>query len=133
MLSFLDEAVSNYNGTSKFYVSNLGQLSSFSEHIDYIDKINVKVSRLDKVINEQGTVSDLIKIDAEGAEVECLEGLGVYINKVPELIVEISSHDNLNKILDILSFYSIERLSGREEQNYIFRLSKALLNKYKSI
>lgn len=121
-VSVLEAAVSNYNGTSKFYVSELGQLSSFSIPVSYIDNIEVKVTRLDKVIDEQGLVPDLIKIDAEGAEVECILGLGNYIDKVPEIIIEISSSDKLEKIRNILSSYIFEELSRSEGQNYIFTL-----------
>lgn len=121
-VEILDTAISNYDGTSKFYVSNFGQLSSLYELPNHIDTIDVKVTRLDKVIGEQGIIPDLIKIDAEGAEVECLLGLGKYINKIPELIVEISSPDKLNKIRSILNSYTLKSVDNGI--NYIFTITK---------
>ena len=123
-VEILDAAVSDYNGTSRFYVSKLGQLSSFSEPVNYIESIDVKVTRLDKVIDEHGIIPDLVKIDAEGAEVECILGLGKYINKIPELIIEISSSDKLKKISNILNYYTLEKVSGSRGENYIFTITK---------
>lgn len=123
-IEIIDAAVSDYNGNSKLYVSRLGQLSSLSKFENYIDTCYVNVMRLDKIIDEQGIIPDLIKIDAEGAEVECILGLGKYINKIPELIVEISSSDKLKKISNILKAYTLEYPIKGENENYIFTITK---------
>ena len=122
-IEIIGAAVSDYNGNSKLYVSKFGQLSALSEFESYIDTIDIKVTRLDKIIDEQGIIPDLIKIDAEGAEVECILGLGKYIDKVPELIIEISSSDKLKKISDVLKSYTLQIPSSKNE-NYIFTITK---------
>jgi FkbM family methyltransferase len=119
----LGVALSNFIGTSKFYTSNLGQLSSLTNFEGSKDVIEVKVTTLEEVIDNLGQIPDLIKIDAEGEEVNVIEGLGKYTAKITKLIVEISSKEKLGVIRNILGESFREQRAGNENFIFIRRLN----------
>lgn len=61
------------NGELKFYVSSQGADSSLIKPAEYDEVITTKVCRLDSLLD---TKIKCIKLEAEGAEPEILEGLG---------------------------------------------------------
>lgn len=63
----------NEKGELEFFVSSQGADSSLIEPASYDEKINVQVDRLESYVHS--TVK-LLKLEAEGAEPEILEGLG---------------------------------------------------------
>jgi FkbM family methyltransferase len=73
------------------------------ERVGIIPSITVPCIPVDDVVRELGLSRvDLIKIDVEGAEIEVLEGSRrTLINFKPNVIVEVHSHDNLQKVIGI--------------------------------
>ncbi len=73
--------------------------------------IAVRCCTLDEV-TEFATPPDLIKVDAEGAEVDVLGGgLNFLANARPPLIVEFSNETLLAEARDLLPFYTFKRLA----------------------
>ena len=91
-----EAAVSNVGGQRKLYISSASALNSLLPLEDTqrisVPSVDVCVVRLDGVI-PPGNRIDLIKIDAEGAELEVLEGAEPFITGNPDiaLIVEFGS------------------------------------------
>jgi len=69
----------NKPGQLEFFVSSQGADSSLIEPLSFEEKIKVPVDRLDSFINSKVKI---LKLEAEGAEPEILEGLGDRINLV---------------------------------------------------
>jgi FkbM family methyltransferase len=104
-------AVSNYNGRAKFYVAGQSDwgCSSLNEFSDNLEKtwagrtdfkvtheIEVDVIRLDTFVESRGiTTIDYLHCDAQGSDLQVLEGLGKYIDIVKEGVIEISANDEL--------------------------------------
>lgn len=68
------------------------------------DEIEVEVDSLENLI-ASGFVPppDFLKIDAEGSEVDILEGLGKFINNVAAMVIEPDAGDNEKRCKDILA------------------------------
>lgn len=102
-------AVSNYNGTAKFYVAGQSDwgCSSLNEFSDELERtwagrqdfkvtheIDVNVIRLDNFIEQHGiTQIDYLHCDAQGSDLLVLEGLGKYIDIVKEGVIEVSANE----------------------------------------
>ena len=69
----------NTAGELEFFVSSQGADSSLIEPLSFDDKIKVPVDRLESYV---GSKIKLLKLEAEGAEPEILEGLGDKLNLV---------------------------------------------------
>jgi FkbM family methyltransferase len=102
-------AISNYVGTAYLYVSEFSDLHSL--HKNRLDKamyvVPVRTTTLDTLALRELKLSkiDLVKIDAEGAEVEILEGMGETMERYgPILIVEVFQR-NIEKTLGVLRKY----------------------------
>ena len=68
---------------------------------------SIKVDRLDKILKDlEISTVDLIKIDAEGAEVQILEGAMDILKCKPKLIFESLNEENFLKIKEILQPYN---------------------------
>lgn len=67
------------DGELSFYISSQGADSSLIEPIEYDERIEVQTKRLDNFID--GRVK-LLKLEAEGAEPEILEGLGEKLRHI---------------------------------------------------
>ena len=76
----------NEDGKLTFYVSSQGADSSLIEPTEYDEKITCKVSRLEKYIDKP---IKCLKLEAEGAEPEILEGLGEKINMVEYIAADL--------------------------------------------
>jgi len=69
----------NETGELEFFVSSQGADSSLIRPASFDDQIKVKVERLDKYVN--GPIK-LLKLEAEGAEPEILQGLGAKLMQI---------------------------------------------------
>ena len=69
-----------------FYVSSSGEDSSIIEPPTYEEKIDIKAVRLEKFI--KGKIKCL-KVEAEGAEPEVLEGLGDKLSKIEYITADL--------------------------------------------
>lgn len=74
-------------------------------------KISVRVETMDNIVMEFGLKPDLVKIDAESAEIEILKGgHETLLNYKPTLFIEVGDFENIGvgsslKIIDFLSAY----------------------------
>jgi FkbM family methyltransferase len=88
-VEIIDFAASNKNGNDVFYVSSEDADSSLIQPKVYSKKIEIKSVRLDSWVEEKGlSVIDFLKVEAEGAEIEVLEGLGEKIDIVKKVSVD---------------------------------------------
>jgi FkbM family methyltransferase len=79
-----------------------------------LERLEVKVERLDHLIDNAGLPApDWIKIDAEGAECDILEGLGRHISRLRVLLAETQSRANHEWIIACLRDSGFARI---EEQ-----------------
>ena len=129
-----------------FYDSNADTLSTINK--DWLDsetsrfykqynynEINCRTIKLDKLIDEYG-IPELIKIDVEGGEFECISSL---TQKVNDLCFEWASETNniTFKCLDYLETIGYTNFAIQNEDNYTYRpthymnidIIKELLNK----
>lgn len=107
----IPKAVSNYNGTSKFYVAGnadwgCSSLLEFSDKAkthwpgrnDFVvtEEIEVDVIRLDTFIKKNNIPRiNYIHIDTQGSDLNVLEGLGEKISIVYEGVMEAANKDNI--------------------------------------
>lgn len=77
-------------------------------------RLEVPVHRLDQLIAD-GTIAapDLLKIDAEGAECDILEGLGKHLETLRALVAEAQSHANHKWIIERLRAAGFTRIEER--------------------
>lgn len=70
----------------------------------------VRLARLEDVLKTLGVAKvDLLKMDVEGAEEECLKGLGAFLDRVQNIVLEVHGIKLLSKVRRILhSNYSIK-------------------------
>ena len=129
-----------------FYDSNADTLSTINK--DWLDsetsrfykqynynEINCRTIKLDKLIDEYG-IPELIKIDVEGGEFECISSL---TQKVNNLCFEWASETNniTFRCLDYLESIGYTNFAIQNEDNYTYRpthymnidIIKELLNK----
>ena len=65
-----------------------------------LQRLQVPLNRLDTLINEGRIIApDFLKIDAEGAECDILEGLGAYIKNLRYFVAETQSKKNHESIV----------------------------------
>jgi FkbM family methyltransferase len=85
----LDYAASNTTGSNFFYIASEDADSSLIEPRVYSGKVEVKTVRLDEWMQSRGISEiDFLKVEAEGAEIEVLEGLGEKIHSVRKVSVD---------------------------------------------
>jgi FkbM family methyltransferase len=127
-------ALSNYDGTAYLYLSKFSDLHSL--HKDRLDVakgiIPIQTRTLDTLALRELKLNkiDLVKIDAEGAEVEILEGMKETMERYsPILIVEVFQR-NLEKTLRIVRNYEYnvirkiyESMDPLTKENYIYLLA----------
>lgn len=97
-----NKAVSNFNGFSKFYVASNSVSSSLlkpkhvieDEKITVLNEIDIEVVKLDDFIINKDNFN-LLVIDAEGSEMNILEGAENFIkNNIDVLNVELNYKEN---------------------------------------
>jgi len=127
-IEVIQKAVSNYNGISKFKISdpNVGacdygcsSLNEFTNNIEdiwpnrpdfkFMDEIDVEVIRMDKFIYENDIKQiDYFHCDAQGSDLLILESFGDKINIIKSGVVEAANRVNLyqvdNTVTSIINF-----------------------------
>ena len=84
-----NSGLSNINGKMKFYISSKSGDSSLVEPKNYSSIINVNVSTLDAFVdNSDIDKCKLLKLEAEGFELEILEGGNKFIKKCEYIAVD---------------------------------------------
>lgn len=127
------KALSDFDGTAQFNVQNISHLSSLHKvnkngksSLGYASKeihtcINVDVCRGDTFIKSNAIrYIDLLKVDVQANEVNTLKGFGSCIEKVSNVMVEVSLYDfyesrssifEIEKILRNFTLYDIYEIS----------------------
>ena len=70
--------------------------SSIIEPLDYQEKITIETITLDHLISEINSSVKLIKLEAEGAEPEILNGLTKYLKNVEYLTIDVGYERGVN-------------------------------------
>tara|TARA_Y100000589_G_scaffold311272_1_gene330482 strand:- start:618 stop:1433 length:816 start_codon:yes stop_codon:yes gene_type:complete len=131
-IKIVEKGVSNLTGDRIFYdVDDLHQtsaslspdkLKNFDSFKGQIREYKISTIRLDKFIEENNIIPDLIKIDVELHEPEVIEGLGKYLNKIkPTIIIEVLTAkiaETLNKSFDN-SIFDIYRLKKNQKPQIV--------------
>ena len=79
-----------------------------------MQRVQVPLKRLDTLIDEQRIAApDVLKIDAEGAECDILEGLGRYVDHLQCLVAELQSAKNHQWMKDHLLAHGFTRMEER--------------------
>jgi len=114
-LTFFD-----YGVTNSAYNSLIGARQETMEQSKL--SIQVKAVRMDSLLMQEGVARlDLIKIDAESAELNVLRGLSDMINRFsPKIILEIGD-THLSKTLDLIDFMTQYGYTPHEMHNYNIR------------
>jgi len=122
-IEVIEAALSHYNGTGSFYIpSTSSQVASLDKNWSYIKNINVltiqvQVMTLDTLIkNINYPTIDLIKIDAEGMDIEILNDKKEAFSKTKRIIIE-TEKTSTKKVIEILkeNGYAVRFLEGNEE------------------
>ncbi len=117
-------AAGNSTGISDFY--NFGNTSSFLQRQDYElkNKIKVKLDKLDNIISSNNLKNTLLKIDAEGYELEVLKGSTNILNSIDYCIVEL-------RLQNINTYNPSELINYLYEKNFYFhKIIKVYYVKY---
>ena len=117
-------AAGNSTGISDFY--NFGNTSSFLQRQDYElkNKIKVKLDKLDNIIFSNNLKNTLLKIDAEGYELEVLKGSTNILNSIDYCIVEL-------RLQNINTYNPSELINYLYKKNFYFhKIIKVYYVKY---
>ncbi len=83
-------ALSNVSGNQKFYLASSNADSSLIEPSTYSESLMAKVTRFDSIPEIKSLpMIDLVKMDAEGAEPEVLEGLGELVYRINNFAIDV--------------------------------------------
>jgi len=112
-------AITDKNGYSDFYLTKISAANSLQkrELFPTIAKIKIQTSTLDTLdpIKAMDEI-DLLKIDIEGSEVDCLNGARNILEKTRNIIVECHSTQNKHRVVKFLEKnFSIKELDFLEE------------------
>lgn len=98
-----DYAIGTDEGEKVFNIGEndaTSSLKNFDESVTafkYIEKIKVNVKRLDSFCKDQNIENiHLLKIDAQGSDLDVLHSLGDFINNVSNIIVEAFINEDVN-------------------------------------
>jgi len=97
--------LSNESGEKNFFIDSLGANSSVYESEQGMDSTVVKVEKLENLYPD--TKIKLLKIDAEGSELEVLEGSKNIFNNIDYISVDCGAEKGINQdttIIDVNNF-----------------------------
>lgn len=87
-VTVVPKALSNRHGETRFLVNDQNRATGrIAIEGDDDSSIQVEITTLDEYFGQHGTVVDLMKIDAEGAEPAILEGARALLARSPDLII----------------------------------------------
>ena len=114
-----------------FGVENMCLNSFFDARLDHKikgEKVKVKVKTLDNIIEDFNIKPDLIKIDAESAELEILKGAGKAFENKATFFVEVGDYnlENTNSSLKIIEYFESKDYKAFEfkEDNFVIHVKK---------
>lgn len=88
-IEIFQKGVSDENGKKTFYISSEDADSSLIKPKQYTDTIEIEVVRLDTWIQQNDLSKiDFLKVEAEGAELEVLIGLGDRVKDLKKISVD---------------------------------------------
>ncbi|CAN1484506.1 fkbM_fam, methyltransferase, FkbM family [Candidatus Nanopelagicaceae bacterium] len=97
---------------------NFGTHSRDYPEITFVEKLKVKTSRLDTIL-ESGNIPEFINLDIQGVELPALESLGDLINKVRFIYTEVNrigvyeGCSLIGEIDDFLNSHGFKKLTSR--------------------
>jgi len=106
------------NAASSIYVDHISYVEKiFNEQID-VKEIVLKSITIDNIIYGKNLHDVMLKIDTEGAELEILRGSikSIKENRIKKAIIEI--HEDINNIIDIISFIKCIRPNSKASIAY---------------
>lgn len=106
----LDYAVGNSNSDIFLYVSSAGANSSIVQPFTFTTRISVKQIRLDEFFNKSRI--KLLKIDAEGAELEVLQGSQNILNDIEFIAVDAGFERGFSSCLTAPQVFDFLYLNG---------------------
>ena len=125
--TLINKALGNINGKLPFYISTEEADSSIIKPKVFTEVCDVSVVRLDKLIEELNINKiKLLKIEAEGYELEILEGLGRAIEKCQYIAIDggYESGINCEQTLTVTTNYLLN--NGFEMKDIYFPWYRAL-------
>ena len=129
----IQKAVSNYNKSAFFYISNETLLSSLNKFNkknifknEFKKKIKIKTIRLDSFCKQKDIKNILfLHIDTQGSDLNVLKGLGLYRKKVISGILEtaknkkIQRYENESTLHDVIkNFKRWQYIIKKKEKNF---------------
>ena len=126
----VDYAVGNSNSDIFLYVSSAGANSSIIQPFTFTTRITVKQIRLDEFLNYSKI--KLLKIDAEGAELEVLQGCQNILNDIEFISVDAGFERGFNssltapQVFDFLYLNGFHLIDEPSYTRYLFK--KSLFN-----
>ena len=112
-------ALSNSSKKQKFYISSEEADNSLIEPKNFSNFIYITTNRLDEILNN--TRIKLLKIDAEGGEIELLQGCEEILNNIQYISVDLGPERGLeakSTFREVIPFlinkgFSIEKISQK--------------------
>jgi len=108
----------------EFFISSAGADSSVYEPVQFESKILVKQIRLDKIINERVR---LLKVDAEGGEVEVITGAKNLLFQIDYIAVDLGFEQGIEQkttapaVINILLKNNFVMVSVERNNRYLFQ------------
>ena len=117
-------AVGDAEKWTDFWISSLGADSSLYQPLRFESIIKVKQIRLDKLINER---VKLLKVDAEGAEVEVINGCKNLLSKIEFIAIDLGFEKGIKQestappVFEILYKHKFKSVHVGKNERYLFK------------
>jgi len=123
-------ALGDADGEATFYLATAKADSSLFKPVEATEKVVVKVVRLESFVRERQLSSiDFLKVEAEGAEPEILQGCGDALKKVRQVAIDCGperyGQTTFAECEEILGKAGFETWRGRGGYNTLFGLNPA--------
>jgi len=122
----VNKALSNYIGKAKLFIAinplshTLHPEATLSHKYKVVE---VEVTTLDKLMEDLGIDRvDFVKIDAEGSEIEILEGAIETLKKARKIVIEYHNEKHLSIIRQFLNMLGYERILCDDRHIYAQKL-----------